>query len=124
MRAMVGGLWLGAALLHLTLAALGDTEPDGFGAGLPPDQANRAWACRSALARFLVLDGFRFKALDQRKDASGTQTVWLRIGPPSEPDRYRVGCLYAPDLPEPGFMYSTDLPLREPSPRRIGPTIP
>ncbi len=118
---MVGGLLLGAALIHLTLAALGDDDADRFAANLPPDQANRAWACRSAFARFFILDGYRFKALDQQRKGS-TEAVWLLLVPPDGVEEHRVGCLYEPNLTKPALVYWPGLRIREPTPP--GPNMP
>jgi hypothetical protein len=106
-------LWAGFAA---ALAALGDPEPDAFGAQLPADQIKQAWACRTAAIQYFVVDGYRFEALGRQDMPSGV-AVWLAVGPPDEPRRHRVACTYFSGQTEPGMLAIPPLSERQPSPR-------
>ena len=114
---MVVGGWVVKTGVAVALAALGDAAPDGFAALLPPDQAQQAQECRAAATAHFVIDGFRVEALGSQTTA-GTLSVWLSVGPPETPHRYRIACTYFPGQTTPGFASVPPLAPRKPEPPR------
>jgi hypothetical protein len=118
---MVVAGWLAGPGVAIALAAVGDPTPGDFGAQLPPDQARQAAVCRVAATAHFLVDGFRFEALGS-KTISGALSVWLSVGPPDAPRRYRIACTYFPGQTTPGFASTPPLPERHPKP--LGPNVP